>query len=119
MFKIHGGDFLKDSEGSIMLDTLALPVKQGLLGPKKEVMSASKISDIEIATEESVKRLAGTIGWGLAGTLALGPLGLVAGALVGGRKTEITIIVTLQDERRFLATVDKKTFTKIQAAALS
>lgn len=119
MFKIHGGDFLKDGEGSIILDSLALPVRRGMLGDKREVMSANEISEVDIATEESVKKLAGTVGWGAAGALALGPLGLLAGALVGGRKKEITIIVALQDGRRFLATVDRKTYTKIQAAALS
>ena len=96
MFKIHGGDFLKDGEGSIMLDSLALPVRRRMLGDKKEVMSASEIAEVDIATEESVKKLAGTVGWGVAGALVLGPLGLLTGTLVVGRKREITIIVVLQ-----------------------
>ncbi|MDE2704697.1 MAG: hypothetical protein OXI35_06475 [Gemmatimonadota bacterium] len=119
MFKIHGGDFLENAEGSIALGSLALPVRRGFIGPKMEVMAASELLDVEIATEETLKRMAGAVGWGIAGSLALGPVGLLAGVLVGGRKKEITLIATLQDGRRFVATVDAKTFTKLQAAALT
>ena len=118
MFKIHAGDFLKGGEGSIMLGALSLPVRHGLLGDKRDVMSASEITMVEVATEESVKRLAGTVGWGAAGAVLLGPLGLLASALVGGRGKEITFIAVLQDGRKFLATADRKTFIKVQAAAL-
>ncbi|HDZ10045.1 hypothetical protein [Pseudohongiella sp.] len=76
-----------------------------------------KISDIEfeIATEETVKKAAGTVGWGAAGALALGPVGLLAGLLLGGRKKEVTFIGKIVDGRKFLASSDNKTYVKLRA----
>src|SRR3546814_10870207 len=50
------------------------------------------IADLEPASEESVKRIGGTLGWGAAGALVLGPVGLLAGLLAGGRGTEVTFV---------------------------
>jgi hypothetical protein len=52
----------------------------------------------------------------VAGAVLLGPLGLLAGVLVGGRKKEITFVAKLKDGRKFLGTPDSKTFTQLQAA---
>jgi hypothetical protein len=39
------------------------------------------LESIAVQTEDDIRKLSGAAGWGLAGTLALGPLGLVLGAL--------------------------------------
>jgi len=71
----------------------------------------------ELATEESVKKLGGTLGWGATGAVLLGPVGLLAGALVGGRKTEVTFVAQLNGEA-FMGQTDKKTWQKILASNL-
>lgn len=111
---VHAGDFLEGvgqfSEGSLKLRT----EKHKIL---REIISVSELETVEIATEENIKKIGGTIGWGIAGALVLGPVGLLAGALLGGKKKEITFIAKFKDGRKLLATADSKTFTKLQAAA--
>jgi hypothetical protein len=58
----------------------------------------------------------GAIGWGLVGDLALGPVGLLAGVLSGGKQTDVKFTAAFNDGRRMLATTDSKTFTAMQAA---
>lgn len=80
-------------------------------------MPVDALETIEKATEESVKRLAGTLGWGFAGAFFLGPVGMIAGALAGGNKRRVTFIAVLADGRKFMATGKPKAFVKMQAAA--
>lgn len=112
--KIHAGDFLS-GEGQFSFGKLVLKTKaHRFLG---ETIPAAALETVEIATEESVKRLGGTIGWGIAGGVLLGPVGLLAGLLAGGRKKEITFVAKFKDGRRLLGTTDSKTFTALQAAS--
>jgi hypothetical protein len=74
------------------------------------------LTELEVASEESTKKMMGAIGWGLVGDLALGPLGLLAGVLSGGKQTNVKFIGKFRDGRRMLATTDSKTFTAMQAA---
>jgi len=46
-----------------------------------------------------------------------GPMGLLAGLMLGGRKKEVTFVARFKDERKLLATTDRKTFIALQAAA--
>ncbi|MGY6274993.1 hypothetical protein [Methylomonas sp. MgM2] len=111
--KVHAGDFLKVdgqySFGSLTLKTEA----HNFLG---ETIPITELETVEIATEESVKKLSGTIGWGAAGAVILGPVGLLAGLLLGGKKKEVTFVAKFKDGRKLLASTDSKTFTKLQAA---
>lgn len=85
----------------------------GFLGSK--VISDNELEIVEIATEESVKRIGGTIGWGAVGAVILGPVGLLAGLLLGGKKKEITFVARFKDGKKIFASTDSKTFTKLQA----
>lgn len=76
-----------------------------------------EIERVELQTEESVKRLAGTAGWGIAGMAIFGPLGAIGGMLIGGKDKNVCFAVYLKDGRKFLATTDGKTYQKIAAAA--
>lgn len=76
----------------------------------------SDLESVDLATEDSVKRVGGTVGWGAAGAIALGPVGLLAGLLLGGRGKDVTFVAKFKDGRKILATTDSKTYTKIAAA---
>jgi len=78
-----------------------------------------KLSSIEMMTDEKVKKLGGTAGWGFVGAVALGPLGAIGGMLLGGNKQRVTFAAELKDGRRFLAETDGKTWQKIQALVFS
>ena len=111
--KVHAGDFLKE-DGEFSLGSFVLKTeKHSFMG---EAISASDLKTVDVASEESVKRVGGTVGWGLVGALALGPVGLLAGLLVGGKGKDVTFVAEFKDGRKLLATTDNKTFIKIKAA---
>jgi hypothetical protein len=83
-----------------------------------EQIPMSEIEILEQASEENVKKIGRTVLWGLAGAVALGPVGLLAGLLLGGKKTEITFFTKFKDGRKLVATVDSKTWANIIAAHL-
>ena len=117
-FKVHAGDFAEGSNGIIMFGQLVLVKKRGLVFDKKESMPDSELEVVEIVTEESVKKIAGAVAWGLVGTALLGPLGLFGGLLLGGKSKEITFVARLRDGRSFLATTDPPTYKLFLKASM-
>lgn len=112
--KIHAGDFpIGDAKLTFSALTFPWQPGDGLLGASIQL---TDLSDVDMAGEESVKRLGGTVGWGAAGAMLLGPVGLLAGLLAGGRGKDVTFVAKTFDGRKFLATTDAKTFTKFKAA---
>lgn len=69
----------------------------------------------ELLDGESVKKLAGTAGWGIAGAVLLGPLGAIGGILLGGNKKEVAFAAYLKDGRKFMGVTDGGTWKKIMA----
>ena len=112
--KVLAGDFLEGdsqySSGSLILKTK----EHSFLG---ETIPITELETVDIATEESVKKLGGTVGWAVAGAVILGPVGLLAGLLLGGKKKEVTFIAKFRDGRKLLASTDSKTFTTLLFAA--
>lgn len=111
--KVHAGDFL-EGDSSFSWGSLFLRTEENK--SVGELIQLTELESVEIATEENVKRMAGTLGWGAAGGLILGPVGLLAGLLLGGKKKEVTFIAKFKDGRKLLASTDSKIFTKLQAA---
>lgn len=111
--KVLAGDFL-EADGQYSLGSLILKTKEhSWLG---ETIPLVQLDTVDIATEENVKKIGGTVGWGAAGAIILGPVGLLAGLLLGGRKKEVTFVAKFKDGRKLMAQTDSKTFTKLQAA---
>lgn len=77
------------------------------------------ISSIDIATEENVRRVGGTVGWGITGAALFGPAGLIAGAIIGGQAKEVTFVAQLNDGKRFLARTSSKAYETILASTFS
>ncbi|APU48428.1 hypothetical protein [Acinetobacter junii] len=117
--QIHAGDFAK-GKGTISVGSSAITIiaawapGDGFLGKTITYMK-SDIEEIATATEENVKKIGGTVGWGVAGAALLGPVGLLAGLLLGGKGKEITFVLKFKDGKKMLATTDSKTFTKLSA----
>lgn len=112
--KVHAGDFLEGNGELSMFGVLNLKTKEHPWAG--ETIALKDLETVELANEESVKKVGGTVGWGVAGAVALGPIGLLAGLLLGDKSKEITFIAKFKDGRKLLATTDNKTFTKLQAA---
>ncbi len=116
-FKVLGGDF-KANDSSLHRGTLLLydPRRNSFLADTE--IPASQIASVEVVTEENVKRAGGTVGWAAAGGLLLGPLGLLGGALLGGRGKDITFLCTLRDGRRFLANASSEAYKEFLAESM-
>lgn len=114
---IHAGDF-PEGKASFGFNVITFPWQPGDGFSMGQTLSLTgQIESVEIATEESVKRVGGTVGWGVVGATLLGPVGMLAGLLLGGKGKEITFVAVLKDGKKMLATADSKTFTKLQALA--
>ncbi|NLH79459.1 MAG: hypothetical protein GX458_01250 [Phyllobacteriaceae bacterium] len=110
---VHAGDFPKGGNHSLSWGNFSMSRKGKIL---PETIPLKELASVEVASEQSVKKLAGAAGWATVGAIALGPIGLLAGALVGGNKKEVTFTAEFKDGRRMLATTDNKTFLLIQGA---
>lgn len=118
-FEILAGDFAKGKNAQFTSDTFILPLLGSgkILIPGTRVqIKASQIEELSVATEENMKRMGGTIGWGIVGGLALGGIGLLAGILAGGRSKEVTFVCKSKDGRKLFGKCDQKIFTQMQAA---
>lgn len=113
--KIEAGDFPKGS-ATVSLGTIVLPWQRGDGWTGKSV-PVGDIEAIDVATEESVKKIGGTVGWGAVGGVLLGPAGLLAGLLLGGKKTEVTFVARFKGDKKMLGTTDSKTYKSLMAAA--
>lgn len=111
--QIHAGDFTK-GKGVISVSELAFSFTAGLPG-KSNTFTKQDIDEILVATEENMRRVGRTVGWGAIGTLALGQNGLLANLLLGSKRKDITFILKLKDGRKMLATVDSKIYAKLAA----
>jgi hypothetical protein len=124
-FQIIAGDFGQHKEGSVTFGKYYRADAQGLNMPHIDGGSRDvhyglgQIQSLEIATEQSLKKMSGAIGWGFAGAVALGPIGAIAGLLAGGRRDEVTFVCQFKDGRKFLGRCDTKTYTSIQAASFT
>lgn len=112
---IHAGDF-PVGKGTIMMNTISFPWQPGDgFGLGQTLVLNGQLASVAIASEEEVKRIGGALGWGTAGALLLGPAGLLAGMLLGGKGKDVTFIAHFKDGKKMLATTDQKSFTKMQA----
>ncbi len=112
--KVLAGDIEKGSWTFVSLFGQAL-MKKG----SPEINLKEETESIELLDEEKYNKLARKAGWAIAGGIATGGVGLVAGALFGGRKKTMTFACELKDGRKFMAVTDRKSWTKIQAATFS
>lgn len=111
--KIHAGDWSK-GDGSVVSGAFALP--KGGFSFMPELVPFTQLAELDEASEDSVTRIGGAVGWGALGAVALGPVGLLAGLLLGGRGKDVTFVARFKDGRKLLATTDSKAFTSMRAA---
>jgi hypothetical protein len=79
----------------------------------------SEVDTVEIMTEDKVKKFAGSVGLGLVGGIALGPLGAIGGLLAGGNKKEVCFVCTLKSGQKFIGKTDGKTFQKLMTLSFN
>lgn len=107
---VQAGDFLQ-GEGEYSNGSLTLKTAKSQFPGEK--IALNRIKEMSVANQESSKSLGGAIGWGMAGALVAGPIGLIAGLWLGGREEEVTFVATLKDGRKLMAITDTKTYSKM------
>jgi len=113
--KVLAGDFVgvgRFADGKITLRPRDAP------SPAHRMVVKDFFDSIELASQHDVVRLGGAVGWGVAGAVLAGPIGLLAGALLGGRGKRVTFLGELKDGRRVLGQTDPVTYTELRAALL-
>ncbi|RFT09543.1 hypothetical protein DYB39_14535 [Providencia rettgeri] len=108
--KVHAANF-KFDEISVLGGCLY--IKNKLFQITGERIDANDIVSIEVANEDSVKKVGGALGWGVAGAVLMGPLGAVAGLILGGNKKEVTFVAELSNNRKLMATLPSKDYISL------
>ncbi len=75
-FKVLAGDFEAGSVG-VIKRSWSGELKHLCVG--RDDIPFEAIVSVDVVTEENAKRLSGALGWGVAGGLAFGPVGALAG----------------------------------------
>ncbi|MCO7596061.1 MULTISPECIES: hypothetical protein [Pseudomonas] len=107
---VQSGDFLQ-GEGEYRNGALTLKTPRS--PSPGERISLARIKVLKLASLESSRSLGSTLGWGVAGALVAGPVGLLAGLWLGGKEEEATFVATFKDGRKLMAITDGKTWSKI------
>ncbi|NIE73863.1 hypothetical protein F3J45_05310 [Pantoea sp. Ap-967] len=107
---VQSGDFLQ-GEGEFRNGSLTLKTPRS--PSPGERISLNRVVDLRLASLESSRSLGSALGWGMAGALVAGPVGLLAGLWLGGKEEEVTFLATFKDGRKLLAITDGKTWSKI------
>jgi hypothetical protein len=110
--KVLAGDFRKGAGGYSFGCLSATP--EGTWSPKAYSLKTN-VSELELADERSTTKVFGAAGWGTVGAVLAGPLGLAAGAILGGRGQKVVFVAKFDDGKRLMGECDKATWTKMLA----
>ena len=112
--KVLGGDIPSgewDFNGGMMTPDPAS-------GRSDVVSLMGEIKSLQVQTEDSVRDLAKTLGFTIAGgvllgTIVGGPIGAAVGFLAAGKRKEVCVLCNLKDGRKFLATMDQRIYQQM------
>lgn len=85
----------------------------------KEKVRIGDIVDFQLHGEQGQKSIGGAALGGAAGALIAGPVGLLAGLIAAGNKTEVFFSVTFRDGRSFTAKARAKLANEFLQVALA
>ena len=119
---IVGGNFGSNHSGQIET-TLGGKMKRVVIlrGFTKRPINVKPedIATAEPITDENKISVLGGLGWGVAGTLIAGPIGAVVGGLLGAKKQQHLMLVTLKNGKQFLANCGSNERGLLLAACLT
>ncbi|HLA83689.1 MAG TPA: hypothetical protein VJL29_02760 [Thermoguttaceae bacterium] len=117
---VLGGDFGKAVAVMKMSwsgKPLSLVIGRGFF--RSEEISLGRISGAERVTDENKASLLKGAKWATVGWILAGPLGAIAGALLGGKKRTVVYMVTLSDGRQMLCQSPLDDYKAVLVAAMT
>jgi hypothetical protein len=111
---VLAGDFNGAVPGAYVFGSLHL-ARPGAWSTTDVYVIRNDAVTLEIASEETVTKVGGAIGWGAVGGLVAGPVGLLAGAMLGGKGEKVAFVAEFIDGKKLMAICDKATWTKMLA----
>lgn len=117
MIKVIAGDFYNNRLAFVLGKTLYLPPASSWW--RLERIPMSQVTEFQIVTEDNVKTLTGAVGWGAAGAVVLGPVGLLAGLLLGGTKKQVAFFCRFADGRKILGRTEPFVIETLHAGTIN
>ena len=113
--KVLAGDFAQNgTPGSYMGGVLLLPAPGAWIA-NEQYFVRNDVVTLELANETAGVKVFGAAAWGAAGAMVAGPLGMLAGAILGGRGENVAFVAEFCDGKRLMAQCDKKAWTQMLA----
>ena len=115
--KVIGGGLPNGAEiSSSMFGKYTLEIPEGFFKSRKVVLNDHLIA-VEHITEENKYSILGKAGWGTLGAIALGPVGLLAGLVLGGNSKELCCACKLDTGEEFLVSCEVEECQKLKSLA--
>jgi hypothetical protein len=115
--KVLAGDFPIGSVAAVPLSFLGNPkyltLRTGML--KYNNYKSDDFLSVTQINQQNQTSIMAKLGWGGIGALALGPLGMIAGALGGGNKSTAVVAVEFKDGKRAMLEGKTKEITHVIA----
>lgn len=115
-FKLLSGNIAADSKLTSVFNVYSLYHSTGMFSTEDYKLMENLVSLTQI-TEENKASFIGKAGWGLAGGLVLGPVGLLAGLLAGGNKKTVCCAFEMLPNYRFVAEIEAKAYATLSEVA--
>ena len=115
--KVIGGGLPNGAEiSSSMFGKYTLEIPEGFFKSRDVVLNDHLVA-VEHITEENKYSILGKAGWGTLGAIALGPVGLLAGLVLGGNSKELCCACKLDTGEEFLVSCEVEECQKLKSLA--
>lgn len=111
---VHGGTLPK--QAAVFDGKHTLRISHTMLGPRLDCDLRCQVAALEQITESNKVSFARAAGWGVVGSLLAGPLGALAGALLGSRRHRVLFAMRTKDGDQILAETSPEAWAKMQMA---